>query len=314
VNVPDRIGAVEFALEVTRGVVRAGIVAAHGLFTGYYAHVHPSGTGLKGTGTYRVVLPNPGPGTWAFSVVNDSTGSRAPWDTVPGDDGDADYSVTMRLLQSSIATTTTTRGQIVADITNAASSIVEPVLEASPGYLTSHRGSFRRNGLPNVIDIEVPRDTATLSVQLRSEGEGTNAELRLYDCTTGECFSDNIGVPAARAHTLVVRKPNAGRWVAAVNAAPFPAATGSFVLDELVTTGTPVRRTSAAARASGARWQETIDKVAAPPPAPGKTPIVLLELIDAAIERAHTEYPWSRTPRFMLRDRPVAIGTAIYRP
>jgi hypothetical protein len=159
----------------------------------------------------------------------------------------------------------------------------------------------------------VPRDAATLSLQLRSEREGTNAELYLYDCTTGECFSYNIGFPAAKAHTVVVRKPNAGRWVAAVNAAPFPTAAGAFALEEVVTTGRPVRHTSTVARPPGARWQETIDNPTAPPAVAGKTPVLLLELLDAAAEREEVEHPWARTPRFKLRDRPVALGTAIYR-
>ena len=188
------------------------------------------------------------------------------------------------------------------------------MLEVSPAYLTSHRARFLGSGLPNVIEIQVPPDATAMSLRLRSESERTNAELYLYDCTTGECFSYYFGFPAARAHTLVVRKPNAGRWVAAVNTAPFPAGAGSFVLDELVTTGTPVRRTSAAARGTGARWQETIDKPAALPPMPGKTPVLLLELIDAAMERGEEEHPWARTPRFKLRDRPAAIASAIYRP
>jgi hypothetical protein len=165
-----------------------------------------------------------------------------------------------------------------------------------------------------VIDIEVPRDAATLSLRLSSERQGTNAEMYLYDCTTGECFSYNLGFPAAGAHTLVVRKPDAGRWVAAVNAAPFPTAAGDFVLDELVTTGTPVRRTSAAAHGPGARWQETIENIAAPPAAQGRTPVLLLELLDAAAERGELEHPWSTAPNAVrLRDRPIAIGTAIYR-
>jgi hypothetical protein len=99
-----------------------------------------------------------------------------------------------------------------------------------------------------------------------------------------------------------------------VNAAPFPTAAGTFVLDELVTTGTPVRRTSAAARGPGARWQETIENITLPPAAQGKTPVLLLELLDAAAERGELEHPWGTGPTDVrLRDRPVAIGAAIYR-
>ena len=176
------------------------------------------------------------------------------------------------------------------------------MLDISPGYLR-RTGSFLSTGLPNAIDSTCPRRLDALAA-LRSEREGTNAELYLYDCTTGECFSYNIGFPAARTQTVVVRKPNAGRWVAAVNAAPFPAAAGAFVLDEVVTTGTAVRRTSAVARGPGARWQEASDNTA-PPPVAGKTSVLLLELLDAAAERGEAEHPWARSPRF-TRDRPVA--------
>jgi len=176
--------------------------------------------------------------------------------------------------------------------------------------LIAHRGSFLSTGLPNVIDILVPSNAATLLLELRSEQ--TKSELHLYDCTTGECFSYNIGFPAAGAHTLTVRKPNAGRWIAAVNAAPFPAAAGEFVLDEVITIGDAVHR-ALAARTPRARWRNVIGDIAFPPVLPGRRSIVLIELRDAAQERDEAAHPWTRTPRFKLRDRPVALATTIVR-
>jgi subtilase family protein len=312
VQVPAGVGAIAFDLEITRGVIRPTIVPSSGLHSGYYMHVHPNNLELMGKGRYQIVLPNPEPGTWTFQVNADSTWTKMPGNPVPADNGDADYTLTMRLFKASIRPAATSGGAVAAEITNGAGTIVEPVVEATPGYLTSHRGRFLSTGLPNAIDISVPANAATLSLQLRAEPEGSKTELYLYDCTTGECFSYNFGFPAAGAHTLVVRKPNAGRWVAAVNAAPFPAAAGGFVLDEVITTGAPIRRASTAARASGARWQEVIGDVPAPPAAPGKMPIVLLELRDAALERAEADHPWAVLPRFKLRDRPVALGSAIF--
>src|SRR5262249_8011185 len=128
----------------------------------------------------------------------------------------------------------------------------------------------------------------------------------------GECFSYNIGYPAAGAHALTVRKPSAGRWVAAVNAAPFPAAAGAFVLDEVVTIGDAVQRTARASPPQ-AQWQEIIGGVAFPPVLPDRTSIVLIELRDAALERDEVAHPWAKTPRFKLRDRPVALATAVVR-
>jgi hypothetical protein len=276
-------------------------------------HVHPNNLEFMGKGRYQIVLPNPEPGTWTLRVDTDSTWFNIPGNPVPGDDGDAEYTLTMRLLETSIRTSTTASESIVVDITNTGGTIAEPVIEATPGYLTSHRGSFLPTGLPNVIEMAVPANATMLSLHLRSEREGTNTELYLYDCTTGECFSYNIGFPAAGAHTLVVRKPNAGRWVAAVNAAPFPAAAGGFVLDQIVTAGTPTRRASMTTLAPGARWQEIIGDLRPPPARAGKTPILFFELRDAALERAEDEHPWAALPRFKLRDRPVAVGTAICR-
>lgn len=311
-EVPAGAGAVAFDLEVTRGVIRPTIVPSSGLHSGYYMHVHPNNFEFMGKGRYQIVLPSPEPGTWTFRVDTGSTSTPVPGNVVPGDDGDAEFTLTMRLLGSSIRPSATTNGRIAADIANSHSSIAEPVLDATAGYLTTHRGVFLPTGLPNVIDISVPPNAATLSLQLRSGQRGIDTELYLYDCSTGECFSYNIGFPAAGAHTLVVRKPAAGRWVAAVNAAPFPTAAGGFVLDEVITIGTPVRRASIGRGAPGTHWQEIIDKPPALPAAPGRTPIVFLELRDAALERGEAEYPWATQPRFKLRDRPVALATAIY--
>jgi hypothetical protein len=247
------------------------------------------------------------------------TGST--WFTVaqnpgPRDDGDAEYTLTVRVLTSSIRTSDTASGTIGAIIENSGSVVSEPVLEASDAYLISHRGSFLRTGLPTVIEMAVPPNAATLSVRLRSEDPEIHGELYLYDCTTGECFSYNIGFPAAGAHTLVVRKPNAGRWVAAVNPAPYPAAPGSFVLDEIVAKEVSVRRALPAPIPPGGQWRESIDKPPAPPTPPaaaGRTPVLLLELVDEALQRAETQHPWSTVAQFKLRDRPVAVGTAVYR-
>jgi hypothetical protein len=312
VEVPAGADAVAFDLEVTRGVIRPTVVPSSGLHSGYYMHVHPNNLEFMGKGRYQIVLPNPEQGIWTFRADADSTWNTIPGNPVPGDDGDAEFTLTMRRLGASIRAVTTSSRTIAVDIVNGPSPIAEPVLDATPGYLTTHRGAFLPTGLPNVIDIAVPANAATLSLQLRSERAGTNTELYLYDCTTGECFSYDIGFPAAGAHTLVVRKPNAGRWVAAVSAAPFPTAAGGFVLEEIITIGSAVRRASTPPRAPGARWHESIGDVPSLPASPGRTPIVLLELRDAALEREEAEHPWAKVPRFKLRDRPVALGTGIY--
>jgi hypothetical protein len=187
------------------------------------------------------------------------------------------------------------------------------VVEAWSGSLKSHSGIFPRSGLPHLVDIDVPPDAGSLSLRLRSDSLQTKVELYLYDCTTGECFSYDIGFPAARSQSIVVRKPAAGRWRAAVNTAPFATVGGAFTLDEIITTGTPVRRAGGVPRRHGERWREVIDQMpAAGAAAPGRTAVVLFQLLDAAAERSEREHPWSTAPHYVtLRDRPVAIGTTV---
>ena len=297
VHVQPGSTAIAFELEVTRGVVNPSIVPSHGLFPSYYMHAYPMNVFYVGKGKYVVRVPNPQPGTWTFTLkATSTTGNLLPTNPVRPDDSDVDYALTVRIY-------------------DAASVLTEPGLDIAPGYLTTHTGQFLASGLPNLFEIDVPRDAAALSLQLRTTSVPPKAELYLYDCTTGECFSYNIGFPAAGAHTLVVRKPSAGRWIAAVNAAPFVAASpGAFVLDELVTIRTPVRRSSAVAREPRSRWHAAIDGVAPPPPNQHRTPVIVVERVDLAAERAETEFPWSTAPNYVtLRDRPIALGTAVYR-
>jgi hypothetical protein len=313
-HVPPATRAIAFELEVIRGVIQPTILQSHGLSGDYYMQVHPMNTFTLGPGTYHVVMPDPEPGTWTLRLDNRSVWLDLPPGFGPRDDADAEYTLTMRVLGSSLRPSPAANGTVSVRIRNTGSLIAEPVLQAWPGLLKSHRAAFLGTGLPNLIDIDVPPDAASISLQLRSEQEGTNVELYLYDCTTGECFSYDIGFPAAASQTVVVRRPAAGRWVAAVNAAPFPAAAGSFVLDEVVTKGTPERRVSAGPRGPGSRWDEAIGSVPTLPPVDERTPVVLLELLDAAAERGELEHPWSTAPHYVkLRDRPVALGTAIYR-
>ena len=294
IEVPPRSTAIAFELEIMRGVVNPTIVPSHGLFPSYYMHAYPMNVFYVGKGRYVVRVPDPQPGTWTFKLkATSTTGNLLATNPVRPDDSDAEYALSVRVYDGS--------------------ELTEPALDVSPGYLTSHTGRLLASGLPNLFHIDVPDAASALSLRLRTPSAATKAELYLYDCTTGECFSYNIGFPAAGAHTLVVRKPSAGRWIAAVNGAPFPAWPGSFVLDELVTIGTPLRRSSAVARRPRTEWKEAIGEVVPPPGKPGKTPVTVVELIDAAGERAEVEYPWSTAPNYTkLRDRPIALSTVIY--
>jgi hypothetical protein len=255
-------------------------------------------------------MPNPDSGTWTVKLDNRSVWADLPDASGPRDDADAEYVLTVKLLGSAIHTRSTTKGRIAVDIVNNGSALGEPVLEVSPGTLTSHRGAFRRDGLPNLFEIVVPRGAADLLLDLRSPD--SQGELYLYDCTTGECFSYDIGFPAATTHRLVVRKPAAGRWVAAVNAAPVPPDAASFLLDSVITESKPV--TAPIAQRDQGRWHADLKDLPAATAVGSGIPILLFQLLDRAAEREQTGHPWSTAPHYVqLRDRPVAIGIAIHR-
>ena len=315
-DIPAATAALSLELRVLRGAATPSVFQSHGLPNSYYMHVHPMETISLGPGTYRVRMPHPEPGTWTVRLKNWSAMLASRQFGFMGATGsleDVDYRLTARLLAASLRPRRADGGSVEVDLENRGSTVVEPVLEAWPGSLRSHRQRFRPDGLANLVEIDVPADAATLSLQLRAHGSGT--ELFLYDCTTGQCFSYDIAFPAAESQALMVRRPAAGRWVAAVNAAPFPAAKGSFVLDEVITTGPPVRHASGGERATGERWRQVLPRLPQSAPAEGRTPVVFFELIDRAAERDEKEHPWSRAAHFIqLRDRPVAIATAIYRP
>ena len=312
IHVPPGADALALELEVARGVLSATLLQAHGLVSTYYMPVHPMDIFSVGPGTYHLVMPNPDPGTWTLRLKNASVHFPAKLTLGPRDDALAEYTVRMRILDLDVAAKPQAR-TVSLDLHNRGAALTEPLIEAWQGSRRTHRAAFAANGVSNVIDIDVPPDAGSLILDLRRDGTSANVELFLYNCTTGQCFSYDVAFPAAESQRLVVRRPAPGRWVAAVNAAPFPRSRGGFVLDEIITTGVPTRRPSAAGRPTGAAWREAFDDLPPPSDIAGRTPVVVFEVIDSAAERREQVQPWNPHPRFVkLRDRPVALGTAIY--
>lgn len=313
-HVPPDVQALNVDLDVIRGAVSAAILPSHTLYSSYYPHVNPVFTATLRPGPHHLVLPNPEPGTWTIALRHDAAFFESGHQAVPP--GDAEYAITARLVRTSLQLDDDGRDGVRITLQNAGSELGEPILQATRGTERLHRASFLPSGLPNLIDINVPDGASILRLHVQAaEGTDSPLELYLYDCSTGECFSDSFAIPAANAHTMVVRKPAAGRWVAAVNAAPFPTAPGGFVLDEIVTTGSPRRVPGPVERRPpGSRWTQTLEIAANPSVDVDPGGVLLFELIDSAAERDQSEHPWDRRPYVPpLRDRPVAAGTAVYR-
>jgi hypothetical protein len=98
-----------------------------------------------------------------------------------------------------------------------------------------------------------------------------------------------------------------------VNAAPLPQSALPFELEELIAM-TPLQTAQAGLQRPDASWSGRLRLPQTMPAHPGATPVVLIELIDRAIERDEVEHPWenrSLLPKF--RDRPVAVGVSIHR-
>ena len=219
----------------------------------------------------------------------------------------AEYALTVRLLTASVALRSLSADRVGVEVTNRSATIEEPVIEWSVGTQATHRAAFLATGLPNQFTIDVPKDASTLVVHARSADPGAaRVELYLYDCSSGECFSYDFTVPALPRQTLIVRKPKPGRWVAAVNPAPFPAVRGELVLDAIVT--------GVAHRQSAQSPIITLPSSSNPQsgtPNP-QFPVLLAELVDAAAERDARKHPWeNRAGLTNLAERTVSAGMAI---
>lgn len=304
-------GAIEVELQVTRGVVSPTLLPAHGLFPSYYLNVHPIDVFTVGPGTYRILMPDPEPGTWTVRVKNASIFYPPGFRFGPVDTVEASYTVAVRRFAASLRAARAPGGRIDILAINRGSHLSQPVVTASPGSLRSHRQSYRADATSNMIEIDVPPGADALSLHLQAD---TTSDLYLYDCTSGECFSYDIAFPPSLTQRLLVRNPAPGRWVAAVCPGGRFRGIGSFVLDEVITTSPSQQRVISAMDAGGTS-RSVFDSPPLDPASAGRVPVLFFELFDRAADAGEKQFPWSTTPNFVQqRDRPVAIATLIYRP
>jgi hypothetical protein len=307
-RVPERVEAMTLHLRVARGRVKVSLLPPHGVYLSYYRHVHPAMSEQFGRGTYVLTMDRPQAGVWAASVINDAI--RQSKD---GFDETADYALEIRLEGTRIRERRLAERVIALDIENTLSAPREPTIAHAFGTLTSARAAFEETGLPNLFDLEVPDKAGTLIVQARGERDQP-LDLHLYDCSTGECFSYAFTMPAQAAQSITVRRPAAGRWIAAINAAPAATAAGSFVVESIVTGAAGPRLRAHGRATKGARWTELIELPPFPPPVTGAKRVAVLELFDAAMERDEEAHPWEKRAGIeRLANRPAAIGRVIYR-
>jgi hypothetical protein len=131
-------------------------------------------------------------------------------------------------------------------------------------------------------------------------------DLYLYDCTIGECFSQDFALPSSNEQRLVVRKPASGRWVVMIGAPSFPSA-GAFAIEGIVVVaqGSKTINLGQPLRPNETRTVSLNN----PGTGPSTNAIRVYELFDGAVSRAETEQPWVDTSDLeKLSGRPAALG------
>jgi hypothetical protein len=314
IRVPESTAAMSVELEVLQGSLGATLLTPDGLYRSYFDHVQPLSGRTFTKGRYSFVWPVPAAGTWSINLGNVSATQERNPALVSTES--ATYAITVRLLGASLDLRRASSMDIEATMTNRLGALREPILEVSRGTLRSHNGTALPTGLPNTFEINVPNGASTLRVNLRAtSSDEPSLELYLYDCTSGECFLWDFTLPAVREHTTVVRSPLPGRWVAAVNAAPYPTKAVQFSLEEIIAGSATRYQAANLASAASPRWSITVKNAHQVPPTGAELgEILLFELFDAAAAREAVTYPWeNRKGLFSLADRLVAVGAAVWR-
>jgi hypothetical protein len=233
IAMPSSVDAVSITLVVHGGSLGAAIVPSDGLLREYYGHVFPQAGRTFTAGTYTVILPHPSPGTWSVTLVNDSIWREADRSLVSS--ADARYSVSIRLMRTSLFLRRSSPTSIDVEVENGGAAIEDGVLQLSPATITPAEGRFDATGLPVQVQTDVPSSAEVFAVRARTADLSHQPlDLHLYDCSSGECFSWDFTHPSTNDHTFVVRKPAPGRWIAAVNPAASPARTDRFMVDRVI--------------------------------------------------------------------------------
>lgn len=313
IDVPEGVSALSVELEVLAGSLTATLLPPDGLYRDYYAHAQPLLSPTFAAGGYRFLWPHPPPGRWTIHLSNMSAfreGDEALVSTA-----DASYIVTVQALAASLDLRKTADNELRATIRNRGGTIAEPVVAVSRGSVRSHNAKSLSSGLPYLIDIEVPDAASSLQLRLSSMAPSRMlCELDLYDCSSGECFLWDFTLPAKREHSMVVRTPTPGRWVAAITAAPLLDQSGPLTLEEVITMDTILREPLERLLPSTERsWTARLAPSSMPLHETTSNRVLVWELFDAAAERDAAARAWeNRRGVPNLGVRPIALGRGLW--
>jgi hypothetical protein len=275
--------------------------------------VNPSWNALP-PGKYTWVIPQPSPGTWDFSLTNDS-GWREN-DPAKISTEEASYSASFSMLHGNIHAMSDGHLIISIHAENHGAAIAAPVADVYPATLISHSADFLSSGAPNIFPINVPEGSGVLRLRATAAAASNDLEAYLYDCTSGQCFFWDYAGRAAQEKTLTVHRPKSGRWVVAVNSAPDVVGNGGFILEEIVG-ATAVRYPLNA----NTQWQTLVAEPSVKGNAEvrnGGSRILYCELVDAELQNEESLRIADLVAKDISAQRkgpatPVAIASTVYK-
>lgn len=305
ISVPAGSPALRVDLEVKHGALTSNMLSMDPSESVPNRPSSPRGPFLVGKHSW--VVPNPAAGTWTLSLTNET--GRSEKDPAKVSTEEASYTLSFSVLDGSI-TADASSGRLSIEAQNHGPKIGAPVADVYPATLVQQTASFSTEGTPNLIPIDVAEGSGLLQLRAKSNADANELEMFLYDCTSGQCFFWDYSGSAASEHMLTVRKPKAGKWMVAVNAAPTFGATGGFVLEKIVG-GAAVRHALDA--------NLRLPAVDVPPIADSEGQKVLYcELVDAQLQDAESKRraitAAEDTPvELKNAAKPIAIATTLYR-
>jgi hypothetical protein len=314
ISVPAGTAALKVELDITQGSLSPAIRSMDPSQSVPNRSVNTFRSAKK-TGKYIWAIPQPSPGTWNFTLTNDSGWREKDFNLVSTEE--AKYSLSVSTLEGS-AEAGDDGSQVSLHFKNRGARLIEPVADVYPGAMTTKRAELLDSGEPNLFEIEAPKDTGILQFRVAADKGATDLEAFLYDCTSGECFFSDYAGTASRQQIVTVRHPKAGKWVLAVNAAPSMAGHGGFLVEELIASKA-VRQTlvSDPKHPADDSWVTSVEKPLSKQQEGNQVSVLLCELVDAALERAEAELLAAApaTPgetEEKAAPKPVAVASNIY--
>jgi subtilisin family serine protease len=270
------------------------------------------------TGSFVFSFPAPMAGTWGVSASR-HTMPPAPAARPSGSDHGSSYMlrvehyrVSAELCAPQTTASKDTKDALAVRFTNHLTPLVSNTARTIAGTAARHAGSYEKDGLSQVFDLQVPEGSAMLDVEAKSAASAEAFMLYLFDCTTGHCLMHEQLMPALNEHRTFVRQPRPGAWKVVLARAPNTPPNARFTFSAFI--ADPAARWnevgSSESRSSGESWQVQLpvswtNTSASPDDA------IYLELVDTATEAAERRNPLGDLA--LRRNFPASLAPLVVR-